>query len=148
VWHGTASGYQLLPMPQGDNWGSAWGIDGNGDIVGDVGVWVNGNLMGWPLPVMWVPHRLPGDANFDGTVDFPDLLTLAQHYGRAGEWVDSEFSGGGTVNFADLLTLAQHYGQSQATAGYSIAPEAPEPAGLTEIAALALAGVARFRRSG
>lgn len=144
VWTGTAATFQPLPMPTGDNWSMAYGIDGDGNIAGVAAIENNGNP-GNTVPLMWVPHRLPGDANFDGIVNFSDLLILAQHYGQTGEWVDGEFSGGGTVNFADLLTLAQHYGQSQATLQYSlvVSPDVqqgqvPEPACLTLLASAVL----------
>ena len=55
---------------------------------------------------------LAGDANRDRTVDFEDLLILAQNYGQS----NRSFSGGnfdysadGEVSFADLLVLAQNY---------------------------------------
>ena len=131
VWNGTAGSYQLLPLPNDVNnrvaYSIAYAIDGNGDIVGDS--YVGGS----PTPILWVPHRLPGDANFDGTVSFSDLLILSQHYGQAGEWVDGEFSGGGTVDFADLLILAQNYGKTQAAVGYSVAA-VPEPSAVLLVA--------------
>ena len=145
VWNGTAGSYQLLPGPPNTNplaFGSiARAIDGEGDIIGafDSG------------PALWIPHRLPGDANFDGTVNFTDLLILSQHYGQQGEWVDGEFSGGGTVDFADLLTLAQNYGRTQsADQVYSVEAATggivPEPGGLVVIAGAILA--ASRRRAG
>lgn len=81
----------------------------------------------------------PGDATLNGTVDFADLLTLAQHYGQPGGWESGDFNGDGTVGFDDLLTLAQHYGQGIQTAGAAGAASAvPEPAA----AVLVLAGAA------
>src|SRR5581483_1143505 len=74
---------------------------------------------------------LPGDANHDSTVNFNDLLTLAQHYGSsAAHWEDGDFNFDGTVNFNDLLALAQNYGSS---VSFSPPPPAafatvPEPA--------------------
>jgi len=54
-----------------------------------------------------------GDANLNGTVDFSDLLLLAQHYGKAAAtWDQGDFNYDGTVNFTDLLQLAQNYGGS------------------------------------
>jgi hypothetical protein len=65
---------------------------------------------------------LPGDANADGTVNFADLLTLAQHYGASqATWRIGDFNNDGRVGFDDLLLLAQNYG-----AGTAASP-APEP---------------------
>ena len=54
----------------------------------------------------------PGDVNFDGTINFDDLIVLAQNYGQPnGRWWgtgDSNFDG--AVNFDDLIALAQNYG--------------------------------------
>ena len=55
---------------------------------------------------------IPGDASGDGTVNFTDLLILAQHYGKPALLSGGDFNGDGTVTFADLLILAQHYGQT------------------------------------
>lgn len=109
IWNGTADSFQLLPGPPGTNTralgGTAYAIDGDGDVVGVIGGHV----------VMWIPNRLSGDTNFDGTVGFSDLLLLSQHYGQSGEWVDGDFNGDGLVNFSDLLILAQNYGKSEST---------------------------------
>ena len=54
---------------------------------------------------------LGGDINLDGTTDFSDLLTLAQHYGATNAtWEQGDFNHDGIVGFADLLILAQNYG--------------------------------------
>lgn len=54
---------------------------------------------------------LPGDTNLDGSVNFTDLLALAQNYGHGGaEWSQGDFTYDGSVNFSDLLLLAQNYG--------------------------------------
>lgn len=82
-----------------------------------------------------VAALLPGDANFDGTVNFSDLLILAQHYGKDGTWVNGDFDADGVIKFSDLLILAQHYGQSL---GASPAVGAvPEPATLGLLVAAA-----------
>ena len=73
-------------------------------------------------------ERPQGDANFDGTVNFTDLLTLAQHYGMSPDatWEQGDFNGNGKVGFDDLLILAQNYGQTIKPAG--AAAVVPEPA--------------------
>lgn len=58
---------------------------------------------------------LAGDTNRDRAVNFDDLLTLAQNYGKSGQTFASgnvDRSADGVVNFDDLLILAQNYGQS------------------------------------
>lgn len=78
----------------------------------------------------------PGDTNFDGVVDFDDLLTLAQNYGAPSGrwWADGDFDFDGNVDFDDLLTLAQQYGQGAGrsfAADWSLARSiVPEPSTL------------------
>jgi hypothetical protein len=56
-------------------------------------------------------YFLNADANRDRTVGFPDLVTLAQHYGMTdGNWSHGDFNYDGTINFNDLVILAQRYG--------------------------------------
>ena len=139
VWHATPSSFQMLPIPKGLNYSIATGIDGNGDISGYVGIQSGGGVGGFS-PVLWTQPHLPGDANFDGSVGFDDLATLAAHYGKVGEWVDGDFNGDGIVNFSDLVVLAQNYGKTQCPApAYSIVTPAPDPAAPAAALALALA---------
>ena len=87
---------------------------------------------------------LVGDANFDGTVNFADVLTLIQHYGATNaSWTVGDFNGDGTVNFGDVLLLIQHYGQS--LAGSPAATAVPEPAAMALAAGCGI-GVLRRRR--
>ena len=55
---------------------------------------------------------LTGDVNHDRSVSFPDLLTLAQHFGQPGNFGAGDVNYDGTVNFSDLLLLAQNFGHS------------------------------------
>jgi parallel beta-helix repeat protein len=68
-------------------------------------------------------HVLAGDANRDKSVNFTDLLVLAQNYGQTGRtFSQGDFNYDGTVNFGDLLLLAQRYGQQLSAASAPIAP--------------------------
>lgn len=58
---------------------------------------------------------LAGDVNRDRTVNFDDLLTVAQNYGQSGKVFTQgnvDYSADGTVGFDDLLILAQNYSNS------------------------------------
>jgi hypothetical protein len=102
------------------------------DTSPDIGVQLNGDH-----------ERVPGDANADGTVNFADLLILAQHYGLKNQnYMTGDFNGDFSVGFDDLLFLAQHYGQTSAAA----TSPAPEPSALTALGLLAIAITARRRR--
>jgi hypothetical protein len=62
-----------------------------------------------------VRQTLRGDNDLTGTVDFSDLLSLAQNYDPAGtgkRWAQGDSDYNQTVDFDDLLALAQNYGTS------------------------------------
>jgi autotransporter-associated beta strand protein len=64
---------------------------------------VPGNLM--------VKFARKGDVNLDGTVSFPDLLALAQHFGQTNaNWDQGDMNYDRAVAFPDLLALAQNFG--------------------------------------
>jgi hypothetical protein len=95
-----------------------------------------------------------GDTDFNGTVNFNDLLTLAQNYnGSVDRWSLGDFDLNGSVNFNDLLGLAQNYGSgslvdgefsSSFAADWVLAQSlVPEP---TSLAVLGLAGAMLTRR--
>jgi probable HAF family extracellular repeat protein len=67
---------------------------------------------------------LRGDANQDRSVDFADLVALAQNYNSSGkDWSQGDFDGDGGVGFSDLVALAQNYNTTL-----------PPPAGLPVMA--------------
>jgi autotransporter-associated beta strand protein len=118
---------------------------------------VSGSVLssGKSLAVMYdatgvsVTATVPGDANVDGSVNFVDLLALAQNYGQAGgDWARGDFDYDGAVGFIDLLALAQNFntvaygdasvdlGTPGLTADWALARSlVPEPAMLTLVCA-------------
>ena len=89
--------------------------------------------------------RLAGDANLDGTVNFPDLLILAQNYGRTSgvDFTTGDFNDDGRVDFSDLLLLSQNYGK---TVPAIVAPTpVPEPSGSGFLVIASLVIVTRSR---
>jgi hypothetical protein len=56
---------------------------------------------------------LLGDTNLDGSVEFADLLAVAQNYDATGTtWTTGDFNYDGVTGFSDLLALAQNFGTS------------------------------------
>lgn len=66
------------------------------------------------VPFFW----LAGDINRDRTVNFSDLVILAQNYNQPGSYATGDLTGDGNVGFEDLVLLAQAY-------GHSLTPVAP-----------------------
>ena len=59
---------------------------------------------------------IPGDANFDGTVNLADFNALAGNFGRQGLWWKyGDFNFDGSVSLADFNQLAGNFGQSGRT---------------------------------
>lgn len=70
---------------------------------------------------------LAGDVNHDRSVNFDDLLTIAQNYGQTGQTFSGgnvNYDAGGNVDFDDLLLLAQRYGTSLLTSSLAARSEA------------------------
>lgn len=97
-----------------------------GNPKGAVG-YVEASSLGAEVPAIFgtvdagavlVRYTIGGDANLDGTVDFKDLVRLAQNYdvnGVGKQWYDGDFNYSGSSDFNDLVTLAQNYNQSALT---------------------------------
>lgn len=119
-------------------------------------------LVGWVDNVgssqVEVALTLPGDTNLSFSVDFGDLLTLAQNYnGTSKVWSEGDFDYDGSIGFNDLLALAQNYNQSlsqsqQSMLGDSFSADfalalsmVPEPNSMV-VAAAVVGGALRRRR--
>jgi hypothetical protein len=102
--------YRLTVFASGtsDNFNNA--LDGNGDGIPNDDYVANFFV-------------LAGDANHDRTVDFNDLVPLAQNYNTFGGkvFVEGDFNHDGNVDFNDLVLLAQRYNTTLAP------PPAPAP---------------------
>jgi arabinan endo-1,5-alpha-L-arabinosidase len=72
--------------------------------------------------------RLTGDINGDGTVGFPDLVLLAQHYNTSAGVMEGDVNGDGAVNFTDLTLVAQNY--NRAALSFAVPARALPPAPL------------------
>lgn len=75
---------------------------------------------------------LPGDADFDGEVQFTDLVILSDNFGQEGTYSRGDFDCDGTVQFGDLVILSDNFGKSAAiaaapTAESATAEAVPEP---------------------
>jgi hypothetical protein len=83
--------------------------------------------------------RLPGDADFDGNIQFPDFVALANSFGQAGTWSHGDFDCTGNVEFSDFVILAENFGQVAAAS-------VPEPSSLVHIFLAAICLSCLFRR--
>src|SRR5207244_2778980 len=94
--------------------------------------------------VVTIRYTRTGDANLDGTVNFGDLVALAQHYGGTGGqiWTTGDFTYDNNVNFTDLVALAQNYNQSVPAATPAGAVAAASPVQAAAVAAKSAAAIA------
>ena len=89
----------------------------------------------------------PGDANFDGVVDFFDFLDFARNFRRTDAiWPEGDFTFDRKVDLSDFLEIARNYDQPTPT--QTRAAAVPEPTGTWPwgFGFLALALFARKRR--
>lgn len=88
---------------------------------------------------------LRGDANLDGTVSFPDFLSLSGNFGQAfelgmlGQWWSGDFDCDGQINFGDFLILSENFGKSGGNSTTEAA-SVPEPSGLVLVMLLVISG--------
>lgn len=68
------------------------------------------------------PERLPGDADEDGIVAFPDFLALSANFGsQNATWELGDFDGDGVVSFPDFLILSANFGKLTAAKPTAVA---------------------------
>jgi autotransporter-associated beta strand protein len=111
-------------------------------------------------------YTLAGDATLDGSVNFNDLVKLAQNYNSTVSdtsdswWNKGDFTYDGIVNFNDLVKLAQNYNTAIPTEPIPGAPNGfeadlerafesvPEPGMMSLFAVAGMGLMARRRRRG
>jgi hypothetical protein len=70
----------------------------------------DGQSMPLSTDLAYAFFAMAGDVNRDRSVDFNDLVLLAQNYNTTGRaWSDGDLTGDGTIDFNDLVILAQEY---------------------------------------
>jgi|GEM_PF-2416005 len=86
---------------------------------------------------------LLGDADLNGSVQFPDFLAMSAGFGMEGGWANGDFDGNGQIQFPDFLALSANFGIT-AEASESV----PEPSTATPIAGMLviLASLVRRRK--
>ena len=90
-----------------------------------------------------IPNKLPGDANLDGVVNFPDFITLATFFGQStGLWSRGDFDSNGRVAFEDFAILARNVGNADVQPAQQI----PEPMSVTMLL-LGVCALGRLRLS-
>jgi probable HAF family extracellular repeat protein len=120
----------------------AAGINDGGVIVG------RGTLAGASHGFLLKPLAA-GDANADGSVDFLDLVSLAQSYNAEGAgigWEQGDFGGDGRVDFMDLVALAQNYNTAQSAVAANDMTKVPEPQVALFFVGMVMLGVRRTAR--
>jgi hypothetical protein len=114
----TVSGFSRNQLPDG-NYHAALAATSVADAAG--------NPMAAPFALDF--FALAGDANHDRSVDFNDLVALAQNYNVVGgrTWAQADFTGDGTTDFNDLVLLAQRYNTSLPAAASTPIPVIAPP---------------------
>jgi hypothetical protein len=124
-----SSSEPVLPGTTFDLLTFASAADPSLDVINDTGfagLLLNLNVL--PDRATLAVSATPGDATLDGTVDFADLLKLAQFFDQPGNWLAGDFTADGRVNFSDLLLLAQNYAGSDFDQDWILArASVPEP---------------------
>jgi hypothetical protein len=78
-------------------------------------------------------QSLPGDMDFNGTVEFADFLVMSGNFAQPGTYETGDVTCNGKVDFPDFLILSTFFGSStsQAQAVNGTGPHAvPEPSGV------------------
>lgn len=116
----TANTARFFPSPANSLGDSTYG----GTLLPGSATDLAGNTFQISIPSITFKF-LRADFNGDFTVNFDDILTLAQNYGLPGQTHDQgDANYDGAVDFGDVLILAQTYNNSLAVGGSSQSPTA------------------------
>lgn len=87
----------------------------------------------------------PGDANFDGNVNFQDASILSTNFNGNGIWTQGNFNGGdGSIDFGDASVLSTNFGAMGSAPGSGSA--VPEPASIALMLIVSMLGLNRRSR--
>jgi hypothetical protein len=90
-------------------------------------------------------NLLKGDADGNGTVEFPDFVILAATFGNPGQYTQGDFDKDGNVAFPDFVIQADNFGQS---AGGAAAVPEPSTALLAVLSVMGVVVAGRRLRAG
>jgi len=104
VMHPLAGDYQWAYTEE-DTTNASWGTTLNGGLL-----WTMSSFEPLQFGTTGL-IAIPGDTNLDESVNFTDLLVVAQNYDETsgGTWPTGDFNDDDAVDFNDLLALAQNY---------------------------------------
>lgn len=100
-------------------------IDGDGLLDVVAASWFENSILWYETQITEVSaeadeRALTGDANGDGTVNFPDFLLLTSNFGNTNAtWRLGDFDGDQQVGFSDFLLLSRNFGRSALSASAS-----------------------------
>ncbi len=117
--NGQWNGANAIGSSLAFNNGKAIGYIQASDVYG-----ASGSFLGqsFALTDVLVRFTFNGDTDLNGTVNFDDLLRVAQNYDTVatGTWFKGDFTYDGNINFDDLLGLAQQYDKTLLVSGNGI----------------------------
>jgi hypothetical protein len=105
---GTAMGAIQSSLAASSPLGDAVGLARASDVLGAFPATFAGVPVG--ASDLLLRHTLYGDANLDRSINFTDLVAVAQNYNATGAtWARGDSNFDASVTFADLVPLAQNY---------------------------------------
>jgi uncharacterized membrane protein len=107
------------------------GVSGDGRTITGMGINPNGNVEAWIAYVGPATARVPGDYNYDGTVNAADYAVWRNMIGQSEAGLAADGNDDGVINTADYEVWRAHFGQTTAASSSGSKSESltgvPEP---------------------